>query len=158
TGDTSERVIFILHGVGANGKTTLLEVLRAALGDYTLRTPTETLLAKRDGSIPNDVARLKGARFVTASESEEGKRLSEAFIKDVTGGDVISARFMRAEFFEFKPECKLWLATNHKPVIRGTDKAIWDRIRLIPFEIRIPEGEQDKQLLAKLQDELPGIL
>ena len=123
-----------------------------------MRTPTDTLLTKRDGNIPNDVARLKGARFVTASESEEGKRLGEAFIKDVTGGDVISARFMRAEWFDFKPECKLWLATNHKPVIRGTDKAIWDRIRLIPFMVSIPEAEQDKQLLAKLRDELPGIL
>jgi putative DNA primase/helicase len=158
TGDTSERALFILHGTGRNGKSTLLNVLRAALGDYALRTPTETLLAKRDGAIPNDVARLKGARFVTASETEEGKRLAESFIKDVTGGDVISARFMRAEFFDFKPECKVWLATNHKPSIRGTDNGIWDRIRLIPFGVRIPESEEDKELLAKLCDELPGIL
>ena len=158
TGDTSERCLFILYGCGANGKTTFLEVIRALLGDYALRTPTETLMMKRSGSIPNDVARLKGARFVSASESEEGRRLAESLIKDITGGDTISARFMRAEWFDFIPECKVWLATNHKPEIRGTDKAIWDRIRLIPFNVVIPEAEQDKQLTDKLIRELPGIL
>jgi len=144
--------------VGANGKTTLLEALRAVLGDYAMRTPTETLLVKREGTIPNDVARLMGARFVTASEAEDGKRLAEAMVKETTGGDTITARFLRAEFFEFRPQFKLWLATNHKPVIRGTDKGIWDRLRLVPFTVRIPDAEQDKQLLAKLRDELPGIL
>ncbi len=160
TGDTSERILFILHGRGANGKTTFLETIRALLGDYSLRTPTETLLAKfrGGGGIPNDVARLRGARLVTATESDEGRRLAEATIKDLTGGDTISARFLHAEFFEFKPKCKLWLGTNHKPEIRGTDKAIWDRIRLIPFEVVIPEDEQDKHLIDKLKKELPGIL
>src|SRR5439155_612159 len=89
TGDTRERVMFVLFGIGANGKTTWLEALRLALGDYALRTPTETLLVKREGAIANDVARLRGARFVTASESEEGKRLAEASIKDLTGGDTV---------------------------------------------------------------------
>lgn len=158
TGDTSERCLFVLYGCGANGKTTFLEVIRALLGDYALRTPTETLMLKRPGSIPNDVARLRGARFVSASESEEGRRLAESLIKDLTGRDTISARFMRAEWFDFVPECKIWLATNHKPEIRGTDKAIWDRIRLIPFEVTIPEDKQDKQLADKLKEELPGIL
>lgn len=158
TGDVSERCLFILHGCGANGKTTFLEVIRALLGDYALRTPTETLMLKQSGSIPNDVARLKGARFVSASESEEGRRLAESLIKDITGGDTISARFMRAEWFDFTPECKVWLATNHKPEIRGTDRAIWDRIKLIPFEVIIPETEQDKHLTDKLTRELPGIL
>jgi len=158
TGDTSERCLFILYGCGANGKTTFLEVIRALLGDYALRTPTETLMMKRSGSIPNDVARLKGARFVSASESEEGRRLAESLIKDITGGDTISARFLRAEWFDFTPECKVWLATNHKPEIRGTDKAIWDRVRLIPFEVVISDVEQDKQLADKLVGELPGIL
>ena len=158
TGDVQERVLLILWGGGANGKSTLLETLRGMLGDYAMRTPTETLLVKREGAIPNDIARLKGARFVSASEADEGKRLAEAQIKEMTGGDTITARFMRAEFFDFRPEFKLWLATNHKPVIRGTDKAIWDRIRLVPFNVRIPEAEQDKGLGAKLRDELPGIL
>jgi putative DNA primase/helicase len=158
TGDASERCVFILYGCGANGKTTFLEVARALLGDYALRTPTETLMVKRSGSIPNDVARLKGARFVSASESEAGRRLAESLIKDITGGDTISARFLWGEWFDFVPECKVWLATNHKPEIRGTDKAIWDRVRLIPFEVVIPEAEQDKQLADKLTRELAGIL
>jgi putative DNA primase/helicase len=158
TGDVSERALFILYGCGANGKSVLVETLHAILGDYAMRTPTETLMVKQKGAIPNDVARLKGARFVTANESEEGQRLAESLIKDLTGGDTISARFMRAEFFDFKPECKVWLRTNHKPVIRGTDKAIWDRVKLIPFDVRIPDAEQDKHLMAKLAAEAPGIL
>lgn len=158
TGQTSERVIFLLYGTGANGKTTFLELLRKLLGDYALRTPTSTLLVKPDGGIPNDLARLKGARFVSASETEQGKRLAEALVKDVTGGDTISARFLGREYFDFRPECKIWLATNHRPVIRGTDKAIWDRIRLIPFTVTIPEGERDPGLLDKLSAELPGVL
>jgi putative DNA primase/helicase len=169
TGDTRERVLFILHGEGRNGKSTLLEVLSAALGDYATRTPTKTLLAKRgDDAIPNDVAALKGMRLVTASETEEGKRLAEALIKDLTGGDTISARFMRAEWFTFKPEFKLWLATNHKPAIRDGDDALWDRIRLIPFKVRFFElndpsapvdaPQIDKALRERLLAELPGIL
>ncbi len=158
TGRITERCIFILHGVGRNGKSTLLEVIQAMLGDYSLRTPTETLMVKYRGSdIPNDIARLKGARFVSASESEEGQRLAEAKIKDLTGGDTVSARFMRGEFFDFKPEFKLWLGTNHKPVIRGTDNAIWDRIRLVPFEYRVPEDEVDPLLPERLRGEADGI-
>lgn len=158
TGNVSERVMFILHGSGANGKSTFLEVIRALLDDYAMRIPTETLLARRDNSIPNDIARLKGTRFVLASETDEGKRLSEALVKELTGGDVITARFMRGEWFDFKPEFKLWLATNHRPEIRGTDKAIWDRLCLVPFDVSIPEAEQDRRLGEKLLAELPGIL
>jgi putative DNA primase/helicase len=159
TGDVHERCLFILHGAGANGKSTLLEVVSHVLGqDYASKTPTETLLARPVGSIPNDVARLKGMRFVTASEADEGRRLDEARIKELTGNETITARFMRAEFFSFTPQFKLWLGTNHKPVINGTDKAIWDRIRLIPFDVRIPENQQDKTLACKLKDESSGIL
>jgi putative DNA primase/helicase len=158
SGDVSERVLFFLYGRGANGKSTFLETVRALLGDYAQRTPTKTLLTKRSGSIPNDIARLRGARFVSASESEEGKRLNEPLIKELTGGDTMCARFLHAEFFEFKPKCKFWLATNHKPIVHGTDKAIWDRIKLIPFTVTIPESEQDKHLVEKLKTELLGIL
>ena len=158
TGDMGERAFFFLHGCGANGKSTFLETILAMAGDYGLRTPTETLMIKRGQAIPNDVARLKGSRLVTAAESEEGKRLAEALIKDLTGGDTIAARFMRAEWFDFRPQCKIWLATNHKPTVRGTDKAIWDRIKLIPFGVIIPEDEQDKRLVEKLKAELPGVL
>ena len=150
--------MFIHHGPGANGKSTFQETVSAALGDYAMRTPTETLLVKRSGGVPNDVARLKGARFVTASETEEGRRLAESLVKDLTGQDTISARFMWAEWFDFKPTHALHLSTNHKPEIRGTDAAIWRRIRLIPWAVTIPPAEQDRKLAEKLRDELPGVL
>src|SRR5215207_6529092 len=158
TGDTSEQCMLINHGGGANGKSTFQETIAAALGDYAMRAPTEMLLAKRAGGIPNDVARLKGARFVAASETEEGRRLAESLIKDLTGQDTITARFMRAEWFDFEPTHKLWLSTNHKPEIRGTDNAIWRRIRLVPWTVTIPPAEHDKKLPEKLRGELSGIL
>ena len=158
TGDCGERVLFLMYGTGANGKTVFLEVMRAVLGDYAMRTPAQTLMMKRGDSIPNDVARLRGARFVTASETDDNRRFAEALIKDLTGDDTIPARFFRAEWFEFVPEFKLWLATNHKPVIRGTDDAIWDRIPLIPFTVTIPRDERDKDLKGKLRAEAEGIL
>jgi putative DNA primase/helicase len=158
TGDTSEQCMFIHHGPGANGKSTFQETLSAALGDYAMRTPTETLLVRRSGGVPNDVARLKGARFVTASETEEGRRLAESLVKDLTGQDTISARFMWAEWFDFKPTHALHLSTNHKPEIRGTDAAIWRRLRLVPWAVTIPPAEQDKKLAGKLREELPGVL
>ncbi len=159
TGDVSERVLFLLHGVGANGKSTLLEAIRDTMGDYSQRTPTETLMLQRGNTGPrDDIARLKGARFVSASESDDGRRLAESLVKDLTGGDTITARFLYARLFEYRPEFKIWLATNHRPEIRGTDAAIWDRLRLIPFSVRIPEGERDRHLATKLRAELPGIL
>ena len=158
TGDTSEQCMFINHGAGNNGKSTFQEAFGEALGDYAMRTPTEMLMVKRSGGVPNDVARLKGSRFVTASETEEGRRLAESLIKDLTGQDTISARFMRGEFFDFKPTHKLWLSTNHKPEIRGTDNAIWRRIRLIPWTVTVPPAERDRNLPEKLRAELPGIL
>ena len=158
TGSIRERFFVIAYGEGDNGKTTLLETIQALLGDYASRTPTETLMLRRDGNIPNDLARLKGARFVFASEVEQGRRLAVSLIKDMTGGDTITARFMRAEFFEFRPEFKIWLATNHKPRIPDTNQAIWRRIRLVPFAVSIPKAEQDKKLPEKLLAELPGIL
>jgi P4 family phage/plasmid primase-like protien len=166
TGSCKERVMFILWGAkGNNGKTTLLELLADVLCDYSAKVRADTLMIKRgDGGIPNDLARLKGARFVFSSEGEENRRLAEALVKEITGGDTITARFMRAEWFDFKPEFKLFFATNHRPVIRGTDNAIWKRIHLIPFTERFVEnpgaGEHpiDKDLPAKLRAELPGFL
>lgn len=158
TGDVGEQTLFIPYGTGANGKSTFTETIAALLGDYALQTPAETLLMKRNDSIPNDIARLKGARFVYAVESEQNRRMAEAFVKQITGGDTVTARFLHAEFFEFRPECKLFLATNHKPTIRGQDHAIWRRIKLIPFNVRIPEEEQDRRLKQKLKTELSGIL
>ena len=158
SGETSEQCLFIFYGFGANGKTTFLQTINSMLGEYAKQTPTETLLVKRKGAIPNDVARLKGARFVTASEAESEQRFAESLIKQMTGGDTLSARFLHQEWFDFKPTHKIYLGTNHKPVIRGTDHAIWRRIKLVPFEITIPENERDLQLADKLKTELPGIL
>jgi putative DNA primase/helicase len=153
TGETTERVLFVLHGVGRNGKTTLLESLQAVLGEYAKVMAAEMLMArKNDGGIPNDVAALKGARLVTASEAEEGTRLGEAKVKQLTGGDTITARFLYGEFFSFRSEFKIWLATNHKPDVRGTDKAIWDRLPVVPFSVRIPDEEVDARLPQKLLD------
>lgn len=158
TGDTSEQCMFINHGSGANGKSTGQEALMDTLGDYAMKTPTEMLLAKRSEGVPNDIARLKGARFVAASETEDGRRLAESLVKDLTGSDTITARFMRAEWFDFRPTHKLHLATNHKPEIRGTDNAIWRRIRLIPWTVTIPIAQQDHDLPKKLRKERAGIL
>jgi P4 family phage/plasmid primase-like protien len=158
TADTREQILLLLHGSGANGKTTFLETLRDALGEYVQPTRAETLLVKRGDVIPNDVAALHGARFVYAVEPEGGKRLAEALVKQVTGGDTITARFLHREFFSFQPTFKLLLAANHKPRIKGTEHAIWRRVRLIPFVVTIPDAEQDKLLPTKMRDELPGIL
>jgi putative DNA primase/helicase len=158
TGDNSEQCLFILFGSGANGKSTFLRTVGFLTGDYGQQTATETLLVKQKGAIPNDIARLKGARFITASEAEAEQRLAESLIKQMTGNDIISARFLHQEWFDFEPTYKIFLGTNHKPVIKGTDYAIWRRIRLIPFEVTIPEQERDRMLLNKLKKELPGIL
>jgi putative DNA primase/helicase len=158
TGDTREQCLFFLYGLGANGKTTFLETLQALWGDYAKRTSTETFLVKKGNSIPNDVAALRGSRLVAAVEVESGRRLAEVLLKEMTGGDRMTARFLRAEFFEFKPEFKIFLAANHKPIIRGTDNGIWRRIHLIPFTVQIHKDQRDKELQAKLKAELPGIL
>jgi putative DNA primase/helicase len=158
TGQTIEQCWFLLHGIGANGKSTLLRTLIDLLGDYATWTPTQTLLAKRGEGIDNDLARLRGARFVDATETDGGRRLAEELVKRLTGGDKVAARFLYGEFFEFAPEFKLWLATNHKPEIRGTDQATWRRVRLIPFTVTIPDAQQDRGLLEKLRGEFPGIL
>ena len=158
TGDTSEDAFFILWGEGDNGKSTFLEVVRALMGDYARSIDMKAFLANRVGSIPNDLARLRDARFVSSVEVAEGQRLSEELIKAVTGGDPISARFLFSEWFEFQPQFKLWLVVNHKPVIKGTDHAIWRRPRLVPFTVQIPNEERDKHLPRKLKTELSGIL
>jgi putative DNA primase/helicase len=159
TGDTGEQCLFILHGSGANGKSVLLEVLGRMLGAYAKQAAPDLLLAKNQDRHPTELADLFGSRLVTAIETSEGRRLAEALVKQMTGGDKMKARFMRQDFFEFDTTHKLWLATNHKPQVRGTDYAIWRRIRLIPFEVTIPEDKRDPKLAAKLiAEELPGIL
>lgn len=158
TGCTDEQVMFMCWGTGANGKTTFTETMLSAMSDYGMKSPSEMVLAKRGDSIPNDVARLRGARFVAMAEIEDGRRLAEQRVKELTGGDTVTARFMRAEFFDFKPVAKFWVSTNHRPMVRGTDEAIWRRIRLIPFDVTIPAEERDAKLPEKIEAELPGVL
>jgi putative DNA primase/helicase len=158
TGDTSEQTMFILFGSGANGKSTFLNTIMYIMGDYAIATPTETFMRKNGDQITNDIARLRGTRFVTTTEAEQGRRLSEPLIKQITGNDRMTARFLYGEFFSFVPTFKIFMATNHKPVIKGTDYGIWRRIKLIPFTTRIPEEKQDKHLEEKLREEASGIL
>lgn len=158
TGDVREQCLFILYGTGANGKTTAISTVQTILGDYAKQTGAETWMAKDRGGASNDVARLRGARFVPTVEVEDGQRLAESLVKQITGQDTVAARFLYAEFFEFRPSFKIWLATNHKPIIRGDDAAIWRRIKLIPFTVTLAPEKQDKDLPAKLLAEAPGIL
>jgi P4 family phage/plasmid primase-like protien len=158
TGSTGAQCMFVLFGNGANGKSVLLNTLRALLGDYARNAAPETFLQQQQDRIRSDLARLAGCRMVSTVELDEGRRLSEALVKQMTGGEVITARFLNKNEFEFTPHFKVLMATNHKPIIRGTDYAIWRRIRLIPFTITIPEHERDPLLSERLVAELPGIL
>ena len=160
SGSTQEQCVFFLYGDGANGKSTFLDTLAAMLGDYAMNAQAETLMEKnkQSGGARSDIARLKGARLVTCSETDEGVYLNESLIKQLTGGDAITARFLYGKEFEFRPEFKIVMGTNHKPRVRGTDTGIWRRIRLVPFTQSIPEDRQDKRLPEKLLAELPGIL
>ena len=158
SGDNTEQTMFILFGTGANGKSTFLNTIMYLLGDYAIATPTETFMRKNGDQNTNDIARLRGTRFVTTTEAEQGKRLSEPIIKQITGNDKMTARFLYGEYFNFIPTFKIFMATNHKPVIKGTDHGIWRRIKLIPFTTRIPDEKQDKNLEEKLREEASGIL
>ena len=159
SGNTSEQCAFFLYGTGRNGKSTFLEVVRKIMGDYATNIQPESIMIKASTNSANsDIARLKGARFVTSVEPNEGMRLNEGLLKQITGDDMITARKLYGDEFEFRPEFKLWIATNHKPTIRGTDLGIWRRIHIIPFTVTIPEELIDKHLSEKLMQELPDIM
>lgn len=160
SGSTNEQCVFFLYGTGRNGKSTFLDTIRAMMGDYAANAQPETIMVsqKSSGGARSDIARLKGARFVTTVEPNEGMRLDEGLIKQLTGGDPVTARFQYSQEFEFVPEFKIWMATNHKPIIRGTDTGIWRRIHLVPFTAAIPESKVDRNLPYKLRKELPSIL
>jgi putative DNA primase/helicase len=168
TGDCRERVMWVLHGEGRNGKSLFIGTLLKLLGDYGWQANAEMLTVRRHEAHPTERADLFGRRLVAASETESGARLAESLVKHLTGQDKITARRVHENFWTFDPTHKILLATNHKPVIRGTDNAIWDRLILVPFGVRFwdkdrgedgPAGlEADKKLSAKLEGELPGIL
>lgn len=157
TGDISEQVMFILYGFGKNGKSVFLNTVGALLGDYSGTATFKTFDADKQSEQSNDLAMLKGKRFVSMSESAADRKLNEPLIKQVTGGDEITCRFLRREFFSFVPQFKLFLATNHKPVIMQSDFGIWRRIVLIPFEQNF-DGREESGLQEHLISELPGIL
>jgi P4 family phage/plasmid primase-like protien len=158
TAITREHALFFCYGTGSNGKSVFLNTLTGILGDYAAVAPMEAFMASRNERHPTDLAGLRGARLVTAQEIEDGQCWAESKIKALTGGDPISARFMKQDFFTFTPQFKLVIAGNHKPALRTVDEAIRRRLHLIPFQVTIPEDERDQQLAEKLKAEWPGIL
>lgn len=155
---TVEQAIHFMWGMGANGKSTVSELVQEMLGDYATVCSPDLIMCHRHSGIPNDVARLRGVRLAMMNETGQGTRFDEAKVKDLTGGDRLTARFLHAEYFDFRPTHKLIIRGNHKPAITGTDEGIWRRLQLIPFDVVIPPGERDPYLLDKLRTELPGVL
>lgn len=163
SGSNREQCAYFLYGMGNNGKSTFLDTIADMMGDYAANTQPDTLMLQSKvgglgGGANSDIARLKSARFVTCEEPTEGVRLNEGLLKQLTGGSKVTCRFLYGDEFEYTPEFKIWVATNHKPVVRGTDVGIWRRIKLIPFEVNIPKDKVDKNLKYKLRQEFPQIL
>jgi putative DNA primase/helicase len=158
TGSTAEHALFFGHGTGANGKSVLTNTLLAILGDYATTAPSEVFLAAKHERHPTELADLRGARLVVASEIDHGRRWNEARIKSLTGGDPVKARLMRQDFFEFRPQFKLLVVGNNRPSLRGVDEAMRRRLHLLPFTVTIPRAARDPQLPDKLRAEGPAIL
>ena len=159
SGSTEEQMMFILYGNGRNGKSVFLDIITEMLGNYTTNIQPQTLMVKpQQGTANSDVARLDGARLVTTTEPNDGMRFDEGLVKQMTGGDKVTARFLYGDEFDYFPQFKIWMATNHKPIIRGTDDGIWRRLAVIPFTVQIPENRVDRQLKNKLKREMKGIL
>lgn len=158
TGVTSAHALFFLYGTGANGKSVFANVISTILGDYAATASMDTFVETRGDRHPTDLAGLRGARFVTAIETEQGRRLNESKVKAITGGDKISARFMRQDFFEYTPQFKPVIVGNHKPAIRNIDEAMKRRMHMIPFTVTIPPERRDSRLTEKLLAERDGIL
>ena len=158
TGLTSCQCMFVMYGTGSNGKSTFIDTIKYVLADYAGLAAPQTFAEKRDGQVPNDIAKLAGLRIVLASEPKAGAVLEESLVKQATGDAELTARFLNQEFFDFTPQFKLWMATNHKPTIKGSNEGIWRRIRLIPFEETIGDDEKNPNLPAELRDEADGIM
>lgn len=158
TGSIREHALFFLYGTGGNGKGVFLNTLHRVLGTYADVAPIETFTESKGERHPTELAALRGRRLVIAQETEEGRRWAEARLKALTGGDAISARVMRGDFFTFQPQFKLVIAGNHRPHLRGVDDAMRRRLHLVPFAHQVPAAERDADLPAKLEAEWPGIL
>lgn len=157
--DNPEQVFFVLHGSGKNGKSVTVSTLARVMGDYAANMSAESLMVKRNvGGPRSDIVQQAGARLITAAESDTSHRLSESLIKSLTGGDTITTRTLYQTEREYHIAGKIWFSTNHRPVIRGTDPAIWRRVWLVPFEVTIPEERRDRYILEKLTAEGSGIL
>lgn len=157
-GTVTEHLLNIAWGGGANGKSVFCGTIMAALGDYSLSVSPALLMESGQNQHPTLVATLHGARFALASETEADGSFNAAQLKWLTGGDMLTARRMREDFWSFAPSHTLWLQTNHRPRVSEATIGFWRRIRLIPFSVTIPPEEQDKELTRKLRDELPGVL
>lgn len=159
TGQTSEQVFSIFYGHGSNGKGTLLDTVKEIIGPYAKTTDPSTIIQKKqERSSTNDLADLKGARLVLTSENEANQVIDEGRIKRITGQEDLKCRFLYKEFFDYTPEFKLILQTNHEPIIKAQDYSIWRRVIKVPFDVIIPKEDWDKQLRSKLLDESEGIL
>jgi len=153
TGRTDEEALFVLHGPTSTGKSTFLGAMRCALGEYASMASLDTFLARaRGGQIRNDIARLDGVRFVAASECNSGDVLDAAQVKAMTGGDIVVARNLRQDLFEFRPKCKIWMATNHRPLVAADDDAVWRRILEVPFTSQVCESDRSAAIKNQLQD------
>jgi putative DNA primase/helicase len=146
------------HGTGANGKSVETSTVAGIMADYHVTAPIEAFVASTTDRHPTDMASMRGARLVSVTETEEGRSWAESKLKALTGGDKISARFMRQDFFEYVPQFKLWIAGNHKPQLRNVDEAMRRRLHLVPFTVTIPKHERDQKLAEKIKAEWPGIL
>jgi putative DNA primase/helicase len=158
TGHTHEHALFFLYGTGANGKSVFVNTVSSIMGDYAVTAPIETFTETCNERHETELARLQGARLVTANETATGKHWNEARIKMLTGGDKVPAHFMRQDYFEYVPQFKLMMSGNHKPALRSVGEAMRRRLHLIPFMITIPPEERDPELPEKLKEEWPGIL
>lgn len=159
SGHTSEQVLFVLYGNGRNGKSVFLDILNEVFGNYSTNIQPQAIMASKNQSDASpEIAKLDGARLVTTTEPNEGERFDEGLLKQLTGGDRVSARKLYENEFEFTPQFKLWMATNHKPYVRGRDEGIWRRFIIIPFDKQIPLHEIDRDLTKKLKRELPAIM
>lgn len=158
TGITSEQLMVFCYGPPDTGKTTLVETMASLLDEFAEKMPVDLLLTGLKDSGEYDLAKLKGARYAFAVEPGEERRLNISRVKELSGDDTIRGRNPYGKPFSFRPSHKIWLATNHQPNVRGIDEAIWTRLRVVPFEVQIPEADQDPQLKEKLKREFPGIL
>ncbi|NHK27612.1 hypothetical protein FF098_006830 [Parvularcula flava] len=158
TGSTEEHALFFIYGSGANGKSTFINTLARILHDYAIATPAEIFMAGHGERHPTDLARLQGARLVMASEIREGSQWDTGRLQQITGGDRLSARFMRCDPFDFYPQCKLIFSGNHRPELGTINQAIRRRMHLIPFNATIPNASRDRQFESKLMAEAPAIL